>query len=174
MAITNTNLKWFYSGGASNSDPSLSFGGTKSSETLALTLLNNLFDNVSGDEAVAGRTEYRLLYFQNDDADSDGLMTPVKLWIVNQPTGQDSMEIGLAYGSGSPKNAVEPAPANDTSAPPNVSFSAPSSKGTGISLPSPPYTTGQFIGVWFKRIVPSGASVAVSDGFQWRIEGDTV
>ena len=175
MAITNTNLRWFYSGGASNNIPSVSFGGAKSSFALATNLMNNLFDNVTGDEAAAGLVEYRMLYFQNTDSDAGGLMAPVVLWIVAQPTGDDTMEIGLAVAG---KNGVETKPANDYTAPVNVSFSAPASKSGGIDFTTEsialPFIHNDYIGVWFKRTVPPGANTAASDGFQWRIEGDTV
>lgn len=171
MSILASNLKYFYSGGVANSDPALSIGGAKSSVVLSGVALNNLFDNVTGDEAASGYDEYRLLYFQNSDTDSDGLLDPVRLWIVDQPEGDDTIYVGLAAAG---KNSLEAAITDDHTAPAGVDFSAPSSKATGIELPSPPYLENDYIGIWFMRSVPVGAALQVSDGVQWQVEGDTI
>ena len=175
MAINAANLKYYYSGGASNSNPTLSIGGTKSNVELSATALNNLFDNVTGDEATSGYDEYRLLYFQNIDTDADGLMDPVVLWIVAQPAGDDSMEVGLSTQG---KNAVATAIADDHTAPAEVTFHEEITKEGGIDFVTVgiamPFSQNDYIGIWFHRHVPAGASLQASDGFQWRIEGDTI
>lgn len=175
MAINAANLKYYYSGGASNSNPSLSIGGVKSNVELSSTALNNLFDNVTGDEATSGHDEYRLLYFQNIDTDVDGLMDPVVLWIVAQPAGDDSMEVGL---SAQGKNVVATAIANDYTAPAGVTFHAEITKAEGIDFDTAgialPFAQNDYIGIWFHRHVPANAGLQASDGFQWRIEGDTI
>lgn len=170
MTISGTNLKWYYSGGATNDDPALSIGGTKSSVALASSSLNNLFDDVTGDEASGGHDEYRLLYFHNEDANADGLIDPL-LWITTQPPGDDDLSVGL---SAQGKNAEATAIANDHTAPAGVSFSAPATKGAGLALPSPPYHEDDYIGVWFMRHVPASSTVEVDDECAWAVEGDTV
>jgi hypothetical protein len=61
------DLKFHYTGGAANSDPDLSLGGTGSSELLNSTALNNLFDNVNPDEiSAAPLVEYRAIDISND------------------------------------------------------------------------------------------------------------
>jgi len=169
MAINVANLKWYYSGGSSNDDPSLSIGGAVSSVALSATALNALFDNVSGQECVDGRTEYRCLYFKNIDSDADGLIDPM-LWVVDQPDGS-TFQVGLSYQG---KNAVATAIVNDTTAPANVSFGNPATKAAGYALPGDPYMQNDYIGVWFKRIIPPNADTAITDGAQWAIEGETV
>lgn len=173
MSINAANLKYYYSGVAnsSNSDPAQSIGGVKSSVELSSTALNNLFDNVTGDEAISGYDEYRLLYFQNTDTDVDGLLAPVVAWIVAQPSGMDQIEIGLANAG---KNLIETAIANDHTEPVGVDWYAPSAKAGGIELPGAPYLENDFIGIWFHRIVPELATLQMSDGCQWRVEGDTI
>lgn len=167
MAISSANLKWYLSGGGANSDPNASIGGARSS-TLAGT---DLFDTVTGDEAAAGDTEYRLVYFRNEDADSDGLITPV-VWILsNTPSADTTIAIGIAAAG---KNATETAVANENTAPAGVSFSSPASKGAGVSLPSTPYAQNEYVGVWVRRTVTAGAASAASDPATLRVEGDTI
>jgi hypothetical protein len=170
MTIAATSLKWYLSGGATNSDPALSIGGAKSSVALSASALNNLFDDVTGDEATSGYDEYRLLYFQNIDDDPNGLDNPI-LWITTQPPGDDDLEIGIAAAG---KNSVETAIANDHTAPAGVTFSAPATKDTGVALPGAPYMQDDYVGVWFHRHVPPAASVALDYECAWAVEGDTI
>jgi hypothetical protein len=168
MPISNANLKWYLSGGGANSDPNASIGGARSS-TLAST---DLFDTVTGDESAAGDTEYRLVYFRNEDSDSDGLITPV-VWILsNTPSADTTIAIGLAAAG---KNATETAVANENTAPGGgVSFSSPASKAAGLALTSAPYAQNDYIGVWVRRTVTAGAASAASDPCTLRVEGDTI
>jgi len=62
-----SNCFFHLTGGASNSDPDASLGGTGSSERLNTTALNNLFDNVSPPEIESGDlTEYRAIDLVNE------------------------------------------------------------------------------------------------------------
>jgi hypothetical protein len=88
---------WYYSGGATNDDPSLSIGGAMSSVMLSSTQLGCLFDTVTGDEATAGEDEYRCLYCKNDG--TTDWVDPV-MWITEQPNVADvpsgeTLEFGL-------------------------------------------------------------------------------
>jgi hypothetical protein len=168
MAIPASSLKWYLSGGATNSDPALSIGGAKSSTVLSATALNNLFDDVSAAEAGTGYDEYRLLYFENIDEDASGLIDPV-LWITEQSVAD--LEVGLAAIG---KNDVEPAIANDHTAPADVTFSAPATKLAGIALPDAPYLENDYVGVWFHRNVEALTAVTPSDDCAWAVEGDTL
>ena len=75
MAAT---LAFQLSGGASNSDPNASLGGTHSSVALSGTAMNNLFDDVSSGEASAGDTEYRAIDITNT---GDATGTVVKIFM---------------------------------------------------------------------------------------------
>jgi hypothetical protein len=172
MAISASNLKWFLSGGASNSDPTLSIGGAKSSVALSPTPLHNLFDRVTGDEAASGVTRYRLLYFQNTDTDSDGLLEPIVLYFTAVPTNGDTLKAGLATQG---KSSVVTAIANENTAPAGVSFTAPTTKsGSTLVLPSPPYLEGAYHGVWFEHVVPTAQSSSAGITVSWVMVGDTV
>ena len=60
MPIVAGDIDFRLSGGAANSDVNASLGGAKSSTELVDATLHNLFDQVSGDEAQAGRRVQRL------------------------------------------------------------------------------------------------------------------
>ena len=172
MPINASNLKWFYSGGAGNSDPLLSIGGVMSSVTLSATTLHNLFDRVTGDESEAGVTRYRLLYFKNVDSDADGLMSPVVLYFASLPVNGDTIKAGL---SAQGKGVVTTAVANEHTAPAGVTFTAPVSRAAStIILPSPPYLQNEYIGVWFQHIVPALQSASSGNSVSWVLVGDTV
>jgi hypothetical protein len=171
MPITGTNLKWYLSGGAGNTDPAASLGGARST-TVVGSGLNNLFDDVGGDEAAAGDVEYRCLYFRNEDADADGLMAPAKLWIDGLTSAAgDEIDIGLDPAG---KNAAATTIANESAAPAGVTFTRPTSKGAGLDLPSLPFVQNDFVGIWIRRTVSAGAGADSNDVASIRVEGDTV
>lgn len=167
MPISNANLKWYLSGGGSNTDPNAALGGARSSTAAS----SSLFDTVTGDESAAGDTEYRCIYFRNEDASSGGLINPV-LWILsNTPSTDTTIAIGLdPAGKGGTATTI----ANEDTAPASVSFSSPATKGAGVSLPSTPYAQNEFIAVWVRRTITAGAASAASDPATLRVEGDTI
>jgi hypothetical protein len=168
--------KWYYSGGASNNNPEISYGGAKSSVELSGTALNNLFDDSSGEEALAGRTEYRCLYVQNTGATT--WVDPV-MWIPaadqphdpNTPFTLSGETIDFAMSSQG-KNAAATSTGNVTAAPSGPSFAHPATKGAGTALTTPDYATNDYIGVWFKRIVPAEQPYSAGTIFSALIEGD--
>ena len=165
---------WYLSGGATNSDPTLSIGGAKSSVQVSSTELDSVFDDTTGDEAASGYTDYRLLYVQND-GDTDWV-APVG-WFTFQPRNPaspytvngDTISAAMAAAG---KNAPETAIANDHTAPADVTFANPSTKGTGVALTSPDYAAGDYIGVWLRRVVPSSQSYSSGNEWSYVVEGD--
>jgi len=166
MSISRNNLHFYLSGGIDNTDPNASIGGPRSNHQV-VGALNGLFDDVTGDEAAIGETEYRCIYFTNEDIDPDGLIAPV-IWVAQQtPSSFTRVEIGV--GS---KNQVAPA-LEDVFAPlPGVEFGSPIMKSAAIHLPGQVYHTGDQVAVWVRRTVlpgaPSGEEEAVL-----RLAGDT-
>jgi len=165
---------WYLSGGAVNPSPAASIGGPKSSVAVSPTKLNNLFDDNSGEEAAAGRTEYRCLYVENTGTTT--WVDPV-MWVVYQPRNPnppytvsgETIEFGM---SAQGKNANATAIANDTTPPAGVSFDDPATKGAGTALTTPDYEEDDYIGVWFKRIVPVGQTYSTGTDFSVAVEGD--
>lgn len=162
MPIDTSEVQYRLSGGAANSDPTLSIGGTKSSVAAGA----NIFDDVPSAEASAGRTEYRLVYVHN--ADPALTLLGAKVWIqTNTPSPGTDVSIGLAAAG---LNGTETAVANETTAPAGVAFTQPGTFAGGLTLGDVP--NGQHYGVWIRRVVTAGAA-AFADSFTLRVQGDT-
>lgn len=164
MPIVSTDIVYRLSGGAANSSQLSSLGGVKSNTTAASS---SIFDDVTSAEASSGDTEYRCVYVHNNHG-SLTLTSPV-IWIQSNTPSSDTT-IDIAIGS-SAVNGTEQTIANEGAAPTGVSFSAPSSFGTGLALGDIP--AGQHRAVWIRRTVNASAAVA-SDGFTLRVQGDTL
>jgi len=170
VPISNANLKWYLSGGAGNANPNASIGGVRS-VTLVAGGLDNLFDDVTGDEVTAGDITYRCMFFRNEDANANGLINPVA-WIDLQSEAGDVVAIGLDPAG---KNAAAATPADEFTAPAGVAFTTPITKPTGLALPGTPYVQNDFMAVWVRRTVTAGVPASnPNDQASVRVEGDTV
>jgi len=164
MAVINSaNLKFYLSGGASNTDPNASLGGARSSTLVPA----NLFDDVTGDQASAGYVDYRCVYFRNEDSNSAGLISAM-LWIDAQTPAGDDIAIGLDPAG---KNGTATTITNETTAPSGVTFSAPSTKSGGLSLGT--LATNDYYAIWIRRNVPASTSAYTGNTFTLKVEGDS-
>lgn len=161
--ISASNLKWYESTTGPNRGGAIN--------TSAAVTPSTLFDTVTGDESAAGEEEYRGIYFRNEDANAGGLIN-AKLWIETQTPGGDDISIALNdEGSGAKNTALETI--SDYFTPPTgPSFSAPSSKGTGLSLPTP-LNQNDYMGIWVKRNVPASTGAYNDNSFVLKVEGDS-
>lgn len=170
MAITAADIKWYYSGsgnGNSNSDPNASIGGYISSVELTNDALENIFDNVSGDESSAGDTEYRAFFVKNTHATLT--WQNVKAWMLSNTTSNDdTVNIGIEDSKGDNKQRVA-----DESTAPTISsgFVTAVNKANGLSLGN--LAPGDVYMVWLKRIVNASAAAVNDNAFEVKIEGDT-
>ena len=166
MAISATDIKFFLSGGTSNTDGDASLGGAIST-TQASSSANALFDIVSGNEAAAGSTEYRCIYVKNDHPSLTLFLTRVFIQ-TNTPSTDTTVEIALGTAA---INGTEQTIANETTAPTGTSFSTAANEGAALSIGDIP--AGQHKAIWIKRIVSSSASAYDADGVTIRVKGDT-
>lgn len=179
MAIIDTDIVYRLSvktgaaGDTTASTPADSLGKYISTTAVNLaTPANNLFDDVSGDESAAGDVEYRCFFVLNNHASLS--LTSAVVWIVSQVADGASIEIGLdpagvtAKGSASAQAALI---ATESDAPTGVTFSNPTSKGTGLSIGT--IAAGSCAAIWVKRTVAASTPAKADDGFTWRVEGDT-
>jgi hypothetical protein len=133
--------------------------------------LNGLFDDVTGAENAALESEYRCVFVHNAHATLT-LLSPV-LWIASEVAGGAVCAIGLdpagatAIGSAPVQAATI---ADENTAPAGVTFTAPTTKATGLALPS--LAPGQCAAFWVKRTTTNSAAQN-GDGVGWRVEGDT-
>lgn len=173
MAIITSEIVYYLSGatadGLSQTDPNASLGNYRSGTAFTSGSLHNLFDQVSGDEASAGDVEYRCLAVKNENA-SLTLQNAV-VWITSQtPSTDTTIEIAVEAPSSQPDGNVQEIADEDT-APSALSFSAPTSKATGVSIGD--LAAGNIYYIWIRRTVGAAASAYDNDNVQLRVEGDT-
>ena len=65
MGITTDDLLFKYTSDADSGDPETALGGTLSPNTIASGIDNNVFDDVTGDEAASGIQHYRGIGIHN-------------------------------------------------------------------------------------------------------------
>lgn len=92
--MQGSDIKVYLTGGAANTDPNESRGGNKSTTEVDLvTVLNNMFDNVSAAEnAGADFSEYRCFVIKNEAV--SGSLTTIKAYVAI--TANNDV-IGLAW-----------------------------------------------------------------------------
>jgi hypothetical protein len=135
--------------------------------------LNNLFDDITGDENAASDVEYRCVFVHNAHA-SLTLQNAV-IWLQSEVAGGASIAIAIddiaASAIGSSSAQADEVANEDTAPGTGVgSFSSPTSKGTGLSLGSIP--AGQCRAFWVRRTAANTSAVN-NDGVTLRVEGDT-
>ena len=169
MPIVAADIKYYES--ATTAGGINSLGGAITA-TLASSAVNGLFDVVSGAESAAGDTEYRCIYVKNTHATLT--LQNAVLWIDTQTTStQTDLAVGLdpaGVGDGS-TTGVAATVADENTAPAGVTFTAPSSLGTGITIGNIP--AGQAQAIWLRRNVNAGAAAFSNDTTSITVQGDT-
>lgn len=170
MAILDSEIQYRLSGGAGNTDPNASLGGVMSSTAWAGGTLHDLFDVVTGDENAASDVEYRCVYIRNANATLTWSL--IKVWFTAVTAGGADLAIGLdpaGVGNGS-STGVATTVANENTAPAGVTFSAPTTKATGLAPASVPAGSG--FALWVRRSATNSAA-ANNDGGTLQAQGDT-
>lgn len=137
----------------------------------SISTLNNLFDDVSGDENAASDIEYRCFFIHNNHG-SLTYQSPV-IWVSGQVAGGASGFLAVDNNAATPIGtgiAQAQEVADESTAPTGISFSAPSSKGAGLSLGDIP--AGYCKAVWVRRNAYNTSAVN-NDGITIKVEGDT-
>lgn len=166
MAVTANDVKIYLSGGAANANGHLALGGAKSSNEVGLAL-HDLWDLVSSTEASVGDTEYRCLYIQNTHGTQTAQNVDVFI-SANTPSGDTTMAVGLGTSA---VDGTEQTVADEDTAPTSVTFSAPSTRGTGLSIGN--LTPGQSKAIWLRRTITASAAAYDNDQFTLDIAFDT-
>lgn len=92
MTVTVEDISIVLSGGINNLDPNLSLGGDPSTTPVRDNLINNLFSDVTPDQAEDGYEDYRCFYFFND---GDSTIYNIEVWIESQVEDGASIELGI-------------------------------------------------------------------------------
>lgn len=142
-------------GGAAQGDPNAALGGTRSSVAVSGTAMNNLFDNVSPDEALAGDVEYRAI-----DLTNTGDATAVSVTLYFDPNSS-SADTQLAVATEASPIDSTLSVANESTAPAGgLSFTEPTS-GAKKSLPN--IAAGSGCRLWLRRTVNAVAANTAND-----------
>lgn len=167
MPIVSADIQYRLSGGAANANVNASLGGAKSSTVMTQGTVGNLFDTISSAETAAGDVEYRCIYVHNNH----GTLTlqNAVLWVTAN-TPDANTDAAVALGS-SAVGGTEQTIADEGTAPTGVTFSAPTTKGTGLAIGNIP--AGSHKAIWLRRTVTAGMAATNDDGVQFRVEGDT-
>jgi hypothetical protein len=136
-------------------------GGTK----------NDLFNDVTGDENAASTVKYRCIFLHNNHASIT--WQNAVAWLASQVAGGADFAIGVDAAAASPigQSTVQAAQiATELNAPTSVTFSAPTTKGAGISIGNIP--PGYCRAIWIRQTATNSPAVN-SDGCVIQVEGDT-
>jgi hypothetical protein len=164
MPILSTDIQVLYASGQTaltgqvGTRTTGAAGGNISTTQVTDNTLNNLFPDVTGDQAAAGVTLYCKVFVKN----TNGTLTwqNVKGWIsALTPGGDNTLAIALE------------ASANDLTPPVSGSFSTPTTKVAGLALGS--IASNAAVGVWVRWVINAGATAKAAAAGTMRFEGDT-
>ena len=175
MPLSSLDIEFYYTGNATGpQDNTLSLGGTKSPYTITSGQANNIFDDVTGDEAETGDTEYRGIAIYINTINSAGSFDAIRPRIYisgysRATSGADTLYIAAStFGL----NANTMGTCTDESSAPNETGLTWVSEDSGETIyfnsdGSPttvqPSTEGtlkseNWVGLWIKRVVPANAT----------------
>jgi len=164
MAIVDTDLLIKYTGGAANSDPNASLGGTVSSNGPTDNALHNLFDEVSGSESLPGDTEYRCVALKNNH----GTLTAKNTHVYISTDTSSYFDIAL---DGNGLNAAPESVANESTAPSGESFTHPTTYAGGLNMGDIP--AGQYYPHWIRRTIGAAAAAVTPYTVTMKYDCDT-
>ena len=181
MVVTEAQLKWYYTrgdtGASGNQDIAKSLGGSIGGEITSDTI-NNLFRNVTGEEARDGLArQYIAVMFENTNT-ADEFGSP-KLYGVG--TDADAkVKLQYAIDSNTPSASLTMNKVGAIGTKPTigsggirVDFADIPASGSAAALPGNTGTSNADlgpearVGVWFSRQILTGATAATP--FQWTI-----
>ena len=174
MPIVAADIDFHLSGGSGNADPNASLGGDQSNTQIVDATVENLFDNVSGDEGAAGDVEYRCMYIRN--AHGSLTLQGATVWKVSPaPATDDENLVELALDpSGVTVQGSTDLPeeiVDESTAPSGIVFTEPLTKIGGLVIGDIPF--GSVAAVWIKRTIVAGAQARSAFTTVIRCEGDT-
>lgn len=187
MAIESAELKYYLTGTATSdgqaaSTPAASLGGFRSSSEITSDTDNNLFDDVSGAEAAAGRVEYRCVCIKNTDVALD--LTDAVIYLSDDDIGgSNTVAFAIEVPTTSELTGSCQTIANETTVPATINsgnvsdWSTVTSYGTGLGLDINAHDADlgseELVFVWIRRTIAVGATAASAIKLGIKIEGDT-
>lgn len=176
MAITASDILFKFSVAAAAGDTTAgtaagSLGDQISTTQITDATLHNLFDVITGDENAASDVEYRCLFVHNNHATLT--WENVVVWLSAETAGGASAAISVDTTGVTAKGAATAQAktvADESTAPSGQTFTAPTTKGTGLSIGNIP--AGSVAAIWIRRTAANSAALD-TDGVTIRCEGDT-
>ncbi len=121
-------------------------------------IANETFDDISKQESLDGDTEHRCVYLRNTHGSDE--MLNATIWRESDASGADTLQIGAdpaGVGDGS-ATGVATTIATEGDVPAGVTFSAPTTQGTGINLGT--LAAGESAAFWIERTVPASTTTS--------------
>lgn len=178
MAIAASDIKFYLSekvsgnGFTTGGTPAASLGKNISTTEITDNTLNNLFDDISGDENADSDVEYRCIFVLNTHATLT--WEDVVVWLSAEVAGGASIEIALDNVGAIDKDSTEDQAdtiADEDTAPTAVgAFSGPTSKVTGLAIGD--LAPDECHAIWIKRTAANSAALD-EDGVTIKCEGDS-
>lgn len=184
MAVVADDIKIYLSGagsdGGSQSNPDAALGGYRSSSEFADAVSNNLLDDVSADERVSGKVNYRCYCIKNTNS-VDTLFSPV-IWVeTDTGNADDDISFAVEVPTGGDTNGSAQTILDEDTEPVvgagNISsWSDATSKVTGVGVDQGIHdvnlSAGDIVFVWVRRTVLAGTSAVDNEAVTLRVEGD--
>lgn len=169
--LTKLSVKTGSAGNSTSSTPAGSLGKYISTTAISGTALNNIFDDVSGQENFDSDVEYRCVFVHNNHATLP--LQNAVVYIASQVSGGAVAAISVdsvasSVVGASSAQALEVT--DENTAPAAISFSAPSTRGTGLSLGT--IAAGSVKAFWIRRTAANTAALN-NDGLSIVVSGDT-
>lgn len=157
------SLQIMLTGGAANADPNLSLGGVGSADQISAVAMNNLFDNSTPPESLAGFTDYRAVDILNN---GDAVAQNVQLFISSETPSPDS-QVDLSSEGVDPAAPITlPDEADSTNQLAGQAFTHNISTNK-LALPDIPVNSR--CRIWLRRTVSAGAVNNNDDLLGWSI-----
>ena len=161
MPIVAADIQFLLTGGPANTDPNLSLGGAVSTTQIG-SAINNLWDDVSSAESLAGDVEYRAISVKNNHSNLSLFNAVIYLAETTAP----GSTVAIAVDSAGTQTV-----ADESTSPTGVTFSTPITKATGISLGTIGPLTHRRI--WARRTITADAASFSADTGSFNVAGDT-
>jgi len=180
MAITESELLFKYTGEGSTTDPSLSLGGTLGTNTIPSGVANNIFDDVTGDEAESGAMHFRAIGIHNSNTTHIWMNTSIRIdGYVRASNTPDVMYFGVEKPSGtggSPEGTIGTI-GSETIEPTWVSWTEEGTPSAWVQMSGKDYDGSigpdDWCGIWLKRSIPPNAEAFSNRAVTIRVRGET-
>ena len=180
MGITQSDLLFKYTGTGSASNPEQSLGGTLSPNTIASGVANNIFDDVTGDEASTGVQHFRAIGIHNTSTTHIFMNTKAYISGYTRASGTfDVIYFGTERPSGTggdPDGTIQTISA-ETVEPTGITWYAEGSPSQTITISGKDYDgsigPNDWSAIWLQRSVPANAEAYSNRSCTLVIRGET-